>query len=216
MRALLISIGLLTTGFAVWMSLLLFPFSDDHMVLPDQMQIFDGVSGPSGLSAVPPLSPTPVARYRAGTQSRLAVLLTDPASNWLRLAHGLKSIGVPFLVTQDYRQALAHRVVLVYPMISGRVLSSEAMKALAAFPRNDGTLIGVNVLGGGLNEVFGFREAQSSGHHFEVRLNRTSPLLAQFTEPKEQRLRLGDRQKGKEPVGSHSYPRPERSAIGGV
>jgi hypothetical protein len=120
MRALLISLGLLTTGFAVWVSLLLFPFSDGHTVLPDQMQIFDGVSGPSGLSAIPPLSPTPVSRYQAGTQSRLAVLLTDPASNWLRLAHGLKTIGVPFLVTQDYRQAITHRVVLVYPMISGQ------------------------------------------------------------------------------------------------
>ena len=157
MRALLISIGLLISGSAVWVSLLLFPFSDDYTVRPDQMQIFDGVSGPSDVSVVQPLSPTPVSRYQVGTQSRLAVLLTDPASNWLRLAHGLKTIGVPFLVTQDYRQALAHRVVLVYPMISGRVLSSEAMKALAAFPRSGGTLIGVNVLGGGLNEVFGFR-----------------------------------------------------------
>jgi hypothetical protein len=41
------------------------PFSDDHRVLPAQMQIFDGVSGPSGLSTVPPLSPTPVSRYQA-------------------------------------------------------------------------------------------------------------------------------------------------------
>lgn len=213
MRTLLISIGLLTTGFAVWVSLLLFPFSHDHTVRPDQMQIFDGVSGPSDLSVVQPLSTTPVSRYRTGTQSRLAVLLTDPASNWLRLAHGLKTIGVPFLVTQDYRQALAHRVVLVYPMISGRVLSSEAMKALAAFPRNGGTLIGVNVLGGGLNEVFGFSETHSSGRHFELRLNRASPLLAQFTEPKEQILRLGDRHKGEEPIGSHSYLGPKEAPL---
>ncbi|MBX3328872.1 MAG: hypothetical protein KF722_00610 [Nitrospira sp.] len=213
MRALLVSLGLLTTGFAVWVSLLLFPFSDDHTVLPDQIQIFDGVSGSSGLSVVLPISPTPISRYEAGTQSRLAVLLTDPTSNWLRLAHGLKTIGVPFLVTQDYRQALAHRVVLVYPMISGRVLTSEAMKALASFPRNGGTLIGINVLGGGLNEVFGYREAQSFGRHFELRLNQLSPLLAQFTEPKEQVLRLGDRQKGGEPVGSHSYLAPKEAPL---
>jgi hypothetical protein len=101
MRALFIFLGLLATGSAVWVSLLLSPFSDDHRVLPDQMQIFDGVSGPSDLSTVPPLSPTPVSRYQAGAQSRLAVLLTDPASNWLRLAHGLKTIGVPFLATAD-------------------------------------------------------------------------------------------------------------------
>lgn len=177
------------------------------------MQFFSGVSGPSGVATVAPLSPTPSSRYRTGTGSRLAVLLTDSASNWLRLAHGLKSIGIPFLVTEDYRQALAHRVVLVYPMISGRVLSPGAMKALAALPRNGGTLISVNVLGGGLNEVFGFREVRSSSRHFEMQLNPASPLLAQFTEPKEQALRLGNRRNWGDPVGSHSYIDPKEPPL---
>ncbi len=98
-------------------------------------------------------------------------------------------------------------------MISGRVLSPEAMKALAAFPRNGGTLIGVNVLGGGLNEVFGFREAQPSSRHYELRLNQNSPLLAQFTEPKEKVLRLGERSTWREPVGSHSYVDPKEPPL---
>jgi hypothetical protein len=213
MRILLIAIGLSTMAVVVWGSLILFPFSNSHEVGHDQMQIFRGVEGPSDVSTIPPLSSTAVGRYALGTPSRLAVLLTDPDSNWLRLAHGLKSIGVPFLVTQDYRQALTHRVVLVYPLISGRVLSADAIQALAAFPRNGGTLIGVNVLGGGLNEVFGFGEARPSNRHFEMRLSPTSSLLTQFTEPKEQVLRLGDRRKGGEPVGSHSYMDPRETPL---
>ena len=85
--------------------------------------------------------------------------MTDASGAWLGLSHGLKSIGVPFLITTDYQQAMKHSVVLVYPMVSGNLLSAEALKALAALPRQGGTLIGFNVLGGGLNEVFGFGEA---------------------------------------------------------
>ncbi len=96
MRALLIVIGMVTTGLAIWGSLLLFPFSDEYVaVQADQMHIFNGVRGPSGVSTVQPLSPTPPSRYLKGTASRLAILLTDPASNWLRLAHGLKPSEFP-------------------------------------------------------------------------------------------------------------------------
>ncbi|MGD9725608.1 MAG: hypothetical protein AB7G68_04915 [Nitrospiraceae bacterium] len=214
MRALLITIGLITIGLTIWVSLIFFPLPEQSgTVQADHVYVFSGVQGPSGVSVVDPPLPTPIVHYSKGTASRLAILLTDPASNWLRLAHGLKTIGVPFLVTEDYRQALRHRVVLAYPTISGRTLSQEALKALAAFPRNGGTLIGVNVLGGGLNEVFGFREVQSSSRHFELRLNSSSRLLAQFTDPKERMLRLGDRSTSQEPIGSLSYIDPKESPI---
>jgi len=92
--------------------------------------------------------------YGHGTTSRLAILLTDPDSSWLGLTHGLKSIGIPFKITRDVQEALRHNVVLVYPVISGKVLSPEALRRLAEYPRAGGTLIGVQVLGGGLNQVF--------------------------------------------------------------
>ncbi len=97
MRALLIVIGVLLIGMAIWASLVFFPLSDQSgMVQADHIHIFSGVKGPSSISTVKPVFPTPVNRYSKGAASRLAILLTDPASNWLRLAHGLKTIGVPF------------------------------------------------------------------------------------------------------------------------
>ncbi len=81
----------------------------------------------------------------------MAIILTDPNSSWLGLAHGLKSIGIPFRITRDVQEALAHKVVLVYPMISGKVLRPEALQALAEYPKTGGTLIGVQGVGGGLN-----------------------------------------------------------------
>ncbi|HSY83780.1 MAG TPA: hypothetical protein VK807_18605, partial [Gemmatimonadaceae bacterium] len=87
--------------------------------------------------------------FSTGGTSRLAVLLTDSTAPWLPLAHGLRTIGIPFVITRDYHAALTHRVVLVYPIISGRTLSADALRALTEY---HGTLIATNVLGGGLAE----------------------------------------------------------------
>jgi len=105
----------------------------------NSIYIFKGIVGPRELTQIPKLNPTPWSRYANGTESRLVVLLTDASGAWLGLSHGLKSIGVPFLITTDYQQAIKHSVVLVYPTVSGNLLSPEALKALAAVPRQGGT-----------------------------------------------------------------------------
>ena len=104
----------------------------------DRIFLFEGVRGPGEKTVVAPPRPAADADFRGGGTSRLAILLTEPDSAWLGLVHGLKTIGVPFRITRDYQDALRHRVVLVYPTISGRVLSREALVALARFPE-DGT-----------------------------------------------------------------------------
>ncbi|MCS6293673.1 MAG: hypothetical protein H8J66_11420 [Nitrospira sp.] len=182
------------------------PRSVQHIDIPDQaFHRFPGVSGPDHATVVPPRVPTSWTTYGEGSKSRLAILLTDPDSSWLGLAHGLKSIGVPFRITRDVREALTHQVVLVYPIISGKVLSSEALQALAEFPKSGGTLIGVQVLGGGLNEAFGFREALASRQRYDLHLAESDPLLAELTNPRERHLRVGIRDKGIEVMGTYGY-----------
>jgi hypothetical protein len=167
--------------------------------LGTEVFIFEDLSGPAKAAAVLPPDPDPLSSYSRGSSSRLAILLTDTESSWLGLAHGLKSHGVPISVTTDHRRALEHRAVLVYPMISGRVLEAQALKALAAFPREGGTLIGVNVFGGGLNEVFGFEDAVSSRERHELRFDTTQTLAAGLEDPRESVLRIyseGGRESG--------------------
>jgi hypothetical protein len=184
------------------------PHSDTlgPMVIPaEAMHVFQDLDGPSNVTTVPPARPTPWNQYAQGTRSRLAVLLTDPSSAWLGLAHGLKTIGIPFLITDDYAEAMTHNVVLVYPTISGSVLSQEALHALAAFPRRGGTLIGNHVLGGGLNEVFGFRDAVASRQRFEVHFKQETAVASTFTDSRERTVRLGNRDKNSEALGSYGY-----------
>jgi len=87
------------------------------------------------------------------------------------------------------------------------------LKALAAVPRNGGTLIGVNVLGGGLEEVFGFAAAQSSRQHFELRLDGKAAARFGFVDPRELVLSLGNRDKAPQAAGTYGYIGAEETAL---
>src|SRR5262245_761579 len=195
-------VALLVAVLVLILAVLLSDFQDRR-----SMYIFKGIVGPRDVTRIPTVDSTTWSRYASGTESRLAVLLTDTSGAWLSLSHGLKSIGVPFLITNDYRQAVKHSVVMVYPIVSGSVLSAEALKALATVPRQGGTLIGFNVLGGGLNEVFGFGEAIQSEQHHQIQFSRTNPLTSSFTDPKESLIPIGYRHPAGA-IGSYGYSSP--------
>lgn len=122
---------------------------------PAAMNVYPGVSGPKPVTrlVVPPRAE--IAQFDRGGDHRLAILVTDPNSGWLGLVRGLRAQGVPITVTQDVAKALRHKVVLVYPIISGRVLTAPDLRALAGHVRDGGTVLAFNLAGGGLEELFG-------------------------------------------------------------
>lgn len=171
-------------------------------------EIFEAprVAGPDSKSVFPEHSTTTFEKYSGGSINRLAVLVTDSASSWLGIAHGLKAIGIPFMVTGNVNEALRHQVVLVYPIISGALLSPEELQLLAAFPRNGGTIIGVNVLGA-LNEVFGFDEPVPSKQHFEIFMRSdSSDLTNEFTDEREQHISIGNKRNSRRPSAPTAIP----------
>jgi hypothetical protein len=130
-----------------------------------------GPSAPSPLATAPP-PPTATTRYEAGGPSRLALLLTDEASDWLGLAHGLKAMGVPFRIVRSAADAVAHRAVLAYPSL--RHLSPADGEALAAHVANGGTLVAVvdGPLGPPLEGVLGTRVDGARTAHDRLVLSR--------------------------------------------
>jgi peptidoglycan/xylan/chitin deacetylase (PgdA/CDA1 family) len=178
-----------------------------------QRDLFPGLRGPVGRSALPKEEPAHWSDFQGGSASRLAILLTDPNSGWLGLAQGLRSIGVPFTVTQNYRDAIRHRVVLVYPTISGKVLDPAALRALAGVPRRGGTLIGINVLGGGLNEVFGFSEAVESRNRVEMRFSPMHAIKWQLSDEREKQIFIGNRNQMQNNLGTCAYSQPRETAV---
>ncbi len=175
----------------------------------DDIMLFEGVEGPDTPTTIQAVSPTSWTKYGGGSESRLSILLTDTNSAWLGLAHGLKSAGIPFAITTDYEEALRHKVILVYPRISGSVLSPEALRALAGVPRNGGTLIGSSVLGGGLQSVFGFEDTIPSRQRYRLHIERSSDLVS----PREIELPIGDATREDEAVGTYAYSSPREAPI---
>ena len=165
--------------------------------------LFEGVNGPNEHSTISPAQPAQWQHYDHGATGRLALLLTDPDSSWLGLVHGLQSIGVPFRITRDYREALRHKVVLVYPTISGRVLPAEALQALARFPSSGGTLVGVNVESGGLNEIFGFSDAKPARTRHEIAFDPSNALAHEFDDPRERVIKFSN--PTADATGSYGY-----------
>jgi hypothetical protein len=167
--------------------------------------LFNKVTGPQNQSIVKPAVPARWQDYECSNTGRLAILLSDPDSAWLPLVHGLKTIGVPFCITRDYIEALSHHVVMVYPTISGRVLSFDALQALAKFPNTGGTLIGVDVEGGGINSVFGFNKVDSGRTRHQIIFDKTHSLAQKFDDPRERIIRISDPQSGESGMGSDGY-----------
>jgi peptidoglycan/xylan/chitin deacetylase (PgdA/CDA1 family) len=176
-----------------------------YFLIWDGVYVFEGVRGPQKSTALAPALPARWQDYEQGGTGRLALLLTNPDSAWLGLVHGLQSIGVPFLITRDYREAVRHHVVIVYPTVSGRVLPAEALQALAKFPAEGGTLIGINVEGGGLNEIFGFKEAHSARIRHEIVFDLVNPLASSFDDPREHFIPFSNPKSGVDAAGSLGY-----------
>ena len=125
---------------------------------------FDGLSGPVAASRVVPRPAARIADFAGGSPHRLAVLVTDPASDWLGLARGLKAHGIPFTLTTDPAEALRHRTIYAYPTISGRLLAPAVLQALAVHVRSGGGLLAYNIEGGGLQELFGVEAVPVANH----------------------------------------------------
>lgn len=169
--------------------------------------VFD-LSGPVETTTIVPEQPTPFSRYGAGSKSRLAVLVTVPDSSWLGLAHGLKAIGVPFLVTDDIRRALEHTVVVVYPILSGGVVSPEALRAVLGHPLNGGVLIAHNAIGAGMRDVFGFDDSVPGRARTSVAFAERQPGGLVLSDLRERLIRLGDPGGEAEALGTYGYTNP--------
>lgn len=182
----------------------------------DNVYIFSNLSGPDNTSAVKPAVKTSWKQYDVANPSAMAILLTDTQSHWLGLAHGLTNIGIPFTITTSVTAALQHKVVMVYPLVSGKVFSKDELQAIAAIPRNGGTLLATNVYGGGLNEIFGYDDITQTRQHKLLVLNRiVSGIETEdiFSDVIDRQMVLTDGKDPKKAVPTIGYTNPKNAII---
>jgi len=180
-----------------------------------QRPVFADLHGPAAATVLP----TPadfkldMSAFPRNDVSSLAVLVNDPQSEWYGIASGLSSIGIPFTLVTDPAEALKHKVVMVYPSLTGGNTAPEVLQALAAHVHGGGTLIAFAVVGGGLQEVFGFENSTEDRLHHQLDFADTDFTHAFAASPVESRLYLGAIEESKSGLPGVSYHNPKRQAL---
>lgn len=169
-----------------------------------KMYVFKGVRGPSERSLMPIVRQAQIADFANDDPHRLAVLVTNPASGWLGLARGFKARGIPFSMTQDPAAAYRHQVVLVYPIISG-AMGAEALRGLAEHVRSGGTVLGFNLAGGGLEELFGTGDGIESRTRDLVRWSQAQGVAREDV--------ISVSHSGESNMGTVGYPNPKADVL---
>ncbi len=173
---------------------------------------FEGLRGPLEKQFPAPLTPVTWDRDAAAEPSRLALLLTDPDSAWTGVQHALDSMGIPYVITDDVERAVRHQVVLVYPMISGRLLNHDKQESLRRHVREGGCLLATQVLGDDLKDLFGYDEVlETRTRHYEVKLSAEHELTRWLADAREQTVRLGNPERPETWIGTQYYTKPEET-----
>jgi hypothetical protein len=161
------------------------------------------LSGPKDTTAIAAIPDTPWQSYGGGSTSRVAILLTDPNGEWLGLAHGLKTIGVPFTTTRNVREAVQHPFVIAYPLVSGKVLDPTQIATLESYVRNGGTLAAFGVVESAIEPFFGFSSAVPSRARTIINFSTSNPLTKSFTDQNEQHVHIANKKNPELNMGSY-------------
>jgi hypothetical protein len=137
----------------------------------------------------------PFQQYPESFPLQVAVLWTNPGpepENPLPLVHVLKEMGIPFFITRDLRQALRHRLVILYPSVDGHTFTDPQAGELTAFVQQGGFIFAQNVFWGGVQSLFGFRSFEPSRirHHLTFS-GTTDPIMKYLNRPEEREVTLG-------------------------
>lgn len=172
----------------------------------DSFDTLKGLKGPLQETPLAPMAePTAWKEHSTGGTSRLAVLLTDPNSAWTGIAHALETMGIPHVITDDATRAVQHRVVLVYPMISGKLVDREKQMILRQHVEGGGCLLATQVLGADMRDLFGFEEVQESRDHFEVNFSAEHEVTGWLKDERERTVRLGNPDRPQSWIGTQHY-----------
>ena len=122
------------------------------------VSVIPGMAGPAAATVVAPATAPRVEDYSLGGATRLAVLVTDVDSDWIGMVRALRARGVPAIFTRSVVEATRHHAVIVYPMISGRLLGGDEIRTLVKFVHGGGGLMTFDLAGGGIEPLFGIRK----------------------------------------------------------
>ncbi len=123
----------------------------------------------------------------------------------LAIVHVLRGMGIPFFVTRNLKQALQHRMVILYPEVGPQTFTEAQAQELITFVKQGGNILAQNVYWGGLKPLFGFRDfTPSRKRHRLVFTSTTDTVTRYLNRPEEREISLGS-QDVPEVIWSNGY-----------
>lgn len=145
------------------------------------------IKGPSTTSPTSPQTNLTSLLNMPGNENRLAVYVAE--DGWKYLAYGLKSIGIPFDVTNNYKDAVKHRVVILFPTSTRDEFNANAIEVFADFVKKGGTLIAVmSYFPPAFEKIFGISHVTNQKH---TELKFSDKAYPDLTNPRESTIRIG-------------------------
>jgi peptidoglycan/xylan/chitin deacetylase (PgdA/CDA1 family) len=139
------------------------------------------VSGPTEPSTLPKEEHTSWREFESGPSNAVAVLLADTNSNWLGIARGLRSIGIPFFLTTNSTEAIKHRVIICYPGVARDADPQQFERAI----ESGRTIIAPNLANPRFGKVFGFSKIISSSTRTSIHFGPELAAASSFDAPEE-------------------------------
>jgi hypothetical protein len=135
----------------------------------------------------------PTASFPEGFALQVAVYQATEDEGMLGLLHALREMGIPFFVTRDLDQALAHSLVILYPTVDSRTFNGEQVRKLDLHVSKGGSLLSFNVIDRALEPLFGFRDPLPSRRRHHVIFDANSDPMEQYlNRPEEREVQLGN------------------------
>jgi hypothetical protein len=123
----------------------------------------------------------------------------------LALVHVLKEMGIPFFITRNLKQALKHRLVMLYPDVGPRTFTEADAQQLITFVKQGGNIFAQNVYWGGLRPLFGFRDFTPSRKRHRLAFTAApDPVTKYLNRSEEHEISLGS-QTVPEVIWSNGY-----------
>jgi hypothetical protein len=170
-----------------------------------QMVLFPNLKGPRPPSKILKSKADTWMRYHTNSTNSFAVYLTDASSDFLGLVHAFHTFGIPVSLHINLKEALQHKVVLLYPIVTENNLPADKMRLIQDFVIQGGTVIGTNVVGVNKSH-FGIKYNKLAQNRFSAFIcAKSDTLMQQFKLPEEQKLSFGNKKDYKSIFESYGY-----------
>ena len=157
----------------------------------------------------------PTTEFPESFPLQVAVYWTNRSEGVLEIVHSLRAMGVPFFVTQNFDQALRHRLVILYPEVDARTFNEQQINRLRGHVADGGSLFAVNVVAGSARTLFGFSEVVASRRRYRVNFARANPILRYLNRLEELEVPLGSPSAG-EIFWTNGYKADSHAMVLGV